>query len=74
MSNSTHPDDASTHPTDASTQCDEQVGSRLRSVVVTYEGTADRQTLYPPAATEVQRLTHWLTADADAFHRLDEMR
>jgi hypothetical protein len=49
-------------------------GSHLRSVVVTYEGAADRRTLYPPDASEVKRLTHWLTADAEAFRRLDEMR
>jgi len=47
---------------------------RLNSVVVAYEGSADRQTLYPADATEIERLTHWLTADADAFQRLDEMR
>jgi len=69
MSNTSTPDDAPAVP-DANDADDE----RLRSVVVTYEGTPDRQTLYPPEATETERLTHWLTADADAFHHLDEMR
>jgi hypothetical protein len=59
--------DASVTDTDADDDC-------LHSVVVTYEGAADRQTLYPPAASDTERLTHWLTADADAFERLDEMR
>jgi hypothetical protein len=57
--------------TDADADAD---GGRLHSVVVTYEGTPDRQTLYPPEATETERLTHWLSADADAFERLDERR
>ncbi|RMB23622.1 DUF7511 domain-containing protein [Haloplanus aerogenes] len=67
MSNTSTPDDV---PAVHDTNDD----GRLRSVVVTYEGTPDRQTLYPPEATETERLTHWLTADADAFHHLDEMR
>ncbi|GAB6862417.1 hypothetical protein ACFR97_10620 [Haloplanus litoreus] len=67
MSNTSQPDDAGPH-VDGSDE------GRLRSVVVTYEGAADRRTLYPPDATDVERLTHWLTADADAFQHLDEMR
>lgn len=47
---------------------------RLRSVLVTYEGAADRRTLYPPTASEAERLTRWLTADDDAYERIDEMR
>lgn len=47
---------------------------RLCAVVVTYDGAADRRTLYPPEATETERLTHWLTADADAFVPLDSSR
>ncbi|MFB6103196.1 MAG: hypothetical protein ABEJ73_11615 [Haloplanus sp.] len=66
MSNTPTPDDAA--PVDLDTE------GRLQSVVVTYEGAADRRTLYPPGATELERLTHWLTADADAFEHLDEMR
>jgi hypothetical protein len=46
----------------------------LRAVVVTYDDAADRRTLYPPSATETERLTRWLTADADDFTPLDEMR
>jgi hypothetical protein len=47
---------------------------RLCAVVVTYDGTADRRTVYPPEATETERLTHWLTADADAFVPLESSR
>jgi hypothetical protein len=47
---------------------------RLRAVVVTYDGSPDRRTVYPPEATDVERLTHWLTADADAYVRLEEVR
>jgi hypothetical protein len=68
MSNTSTPDDAPV-VTDAGDD-----DGRLHSVVVTYEGTPDRQTLYPPKATETERLTHWLSADADAFEHLDERR
>jgi hypothetical protein len=63
-----------TQPGGAAPERGDHDRGQLRSVVVTYQGSADRQTLYPPAATESERLTHWLTADADAFRRLDEMR
>jgi hypothetical protein len=69
MSNTSTPDDAPV-VTDAGDDGD----GHLHSVVVTYEGTPDRQTLYPPEATETERLTHWLSADADAFEHLDERR
>lgn len=69
MSNTSASDDADGVPDTAATD-----DGRLRSVVVTYEGATDRQTLYPPAASDTERLTHWLTADADAFKNLDEMR
>jgi len=72
MSNIPHPDDAPA-VTDADA-IDHGSDGHLHSVVVAYEGSADRQTLYPVDATETERLTHWLTADADAFERLDEMR
>jgi hypothetical protein len=73
MSNTPTSDDAGDVPDgDGSTLARD--GDRLTSVVVAYEGSADRQTLYPADATEIERLTHWLTADADAFQRLDEMR
>jgi hypothetical protein len=66
MSNTQQPDDAAPSGRSAA--------DRLRSVLVTYEGAADRRTLYPRGASDVERLTHWLTADADAFDRLDERR
>jgi hypothetical protein len=72
MSNTSASDDTDGVPDTAATAAIDD--GRLRSVVVTYEGAADRQTLYPPAADETDRLTHWLTADADAFEHLDEMR
>ena len=72
MSNTSAPDDA-TGVSDVD-GLDLDGDDRLRSVVVAYEGSADRQTLYPADASEVEQLTHWLTADAAAFARLDEMR
>jgi hypothetical protein len=67
MSNTSASDDAPVVP-------DADAADHLRSVVVAYEGSADRQTLYPADASEIERLTHWLSADADAFEQLDEMR
>jgi hypothetical protein len=46
----------------------------LRSVVVDYEVGSNRCTLYPVDVTDEERLTHWLTADEDAFAALDEWR
>jgi hypothetical protein len=74
MSNTSAPDDTAGVPEADGPAVDDIDDGRLNSVVVTYEGTPDRRTLYPPEATEVERLTHWLTADADAFEHLDEMR
>ena len=71
MSNASTPDDAPVVPDAAAPDHD---AGHLRSVVVAYEGSADRQTLYPADASEIERLTHWLSADADAFVALDEMR
>ncbi|SDZ90226.1 hypothetical protein SAMN04488065_1115 [Haloplanus vescus] len=74
MSNTSTPDDAPAS-SDVNVDIDDGGDPRcLHSVVVTYEGTPDRQTLYPSDAGETERLTHWLTADADAFRHLDEMR
>jgi len=72
MSNTSASDDTDGVPDTAATAAIDD--DSLRSVVVTYEASADRQTLYPPAASDIERLTHWLTADTDAFERLDEMR
>jgi hypothetical protein len=60
-------------PAAADRDADADAG-RLCAVVVTYDGAADRRTLYPPEATETERLTHWLTADADAFVPLESSR
>jgi hypothetical protein len=72
MSNTSHPDDAGVP--EAVGAADHDATGRLRSVVVTYEGTPDRRTLYPPEATEIERLTRWLTADDAAFERVDGRR
>lgn len=50
------------------------LASALRAIVVTYEGRPDRRTLYPGGADDFERMTHWLTADDDAFRPLDECR
>jgi hypothetical protein len=49
-------------------------GRRLASVVVRYDGTPDRRTLYPPEADEEARLTRWISANDSSFVRLDERR
>lgn len=46
----------------------------LQAALVTYDDAPDRRTLYPADASETERLTRWLTADADDFVRLDERR
>jgi hypothetical protein len=46
----------------------------LRSVVVRYESSPDRRTVYPVGVEEDERLTLWLSADADAFVDLDASR
>jgi hypothetical protein len=48
--------------------------TELRSVVVRYETGSDRRTLSPSGATETERLTRWLSADADAFVSLERAR
>ena len=71
MSNPSTPDDAPVVPDADAADHD---ADYLHSVVVTYDGSADRQTLYPADASDIERLTHWLSADADAFVTVDEMR
>jgi hypothetical protein len=46
----------------------------LHSVVVSYEHRADRCTVYPRERSHYERLETWLSADADAFVSLREMR
>jgi hypothetical protein len=46
----------------------------LHSVVVSYEHRSDRCTIYPRHLSRHERLDTWLSADADAFVSLREMR
>jgi hypothetical protein len=46
----------------------------LSATLVSYADRPDRQTVYPPTATSVARMSTWLTADADAFCDLASMR
>jgi hypothetical protein len=73
------PDDAPAspgdrHPRVAAPPADAADGAPLRAVVVRYEASPDRRTLYPAGATETERLTRWLSADADAFVSLERAR
>lgn len=43
----------------------------LEMRVVEYPDAADRCTLYPPGLVEHERMTHWISADRDAFVPLD---
>lgn len=49
-------------------------GDRLVMRIVEYPNTADRCTIYPPALGDHERLTHWLSADREAFVALDRHR
>lgn len=46
----------------------------LHSVVVTYREGSDQITVYPRRDSCCDQIEAWLTADADAFVSLDEMR
>lgn len=46
----------------------------LDSVVVSYENGPDRCTVYPRSLDRHERLERWLSADADLFVPLREMR
>ena len=46
----------------------------LESTLVRYEDGPDRLTVYPPGLSSVARMSTWLTADADAFRDLGEVR
>ena len=46
----------------------------LRSVVVRYEERPDRCTIYPRRESCCEQVEAWLSADADAFVALDDMR
>lgn len=49
---------------------DEELDAKL----VRYADRADRLTLHPSDADDVELMATWLTADADAFVELDERR
>ncbi|WP_247001407.1 DUF7511 domain-containing protein [Halosolutus gelatinilyticus] len=46
----------------------------LDSVLVRYETRPDRRTVYPKDCPEDRKLTAWLSADATAFHDLQDVR
>lgn len=46
----------------------------LHSVRVSYEHRSDRCTIYPRERSHYERVETWLSADADAFVSLREMR
>jgi len=46
----------------------------LRSVVVRYEERPDRCTIYPRRESCCEHVDAWLSADADAFVPLEDMR
>jgi hypothetical protein len=46
----------------------------LHSVVVSHETRSDRCTIYPRDCSRTERLETWLSADADAFVPLREVR
>jgi hypothetical protein len=46
----------------------------LHSVVVSYEGSPDRCTVYPRRRRCIERTTEWLTADFASFVDLSEVR
>lgn len=43
----------------------------LEMRVVEYPEAADRCTLYPPGLVDHERMTHWISADRDAFVSLE---
>lgn len=47
---------------------------RLRTRTVEYDGRPDRCTVYPADATGVERMSTWLSADADVFVSLAASR
>jgi hypothetical protein len=46
----------------------------LHSVVVEYDGSPDRCTIYPRRSRCRDRVTTWLSADREAFVGLEEVR
>jgi hypothetical protein len=53
---------------------DDPLSFELRSVVVNYEHRPDRRTVYPRGLSSIERMSTWLTADADAFVDLESVR
>ncbi|WP_241432435.1 DUF7511 domain-containing protein [Halogeometricum borinquense] len=63
--------------TDAETSQFREIDGRdyeLHSVVVQYDGSPDRCTVYPRRSHCLDRMSAWLSADHDAFVGLKEMR
>ncbi|WP_435127943.1 DUF7511 domain-containing protein [Halobaculum sp. D14] len=48
--------------------------SGLRATLVRHDGEPDRCTVHPSDVDEHVLMTHWLSADADAFVPLSEIR
>jgi hypothetical protein len=46
----------------------------LESVVVQYDGMPDRCTVYPVQATKLERMTEWISVDADLCRSLEDAR
>ncbi|MFB6191959.1 MAG: hypothetical protein ABEI11_01415 [Haloarculaceae archaeon] len=49
-------------------------GDRLTATHVAYDDRPDRLTLHPAEADDVERMSTWLTADADVFVDLAGVR
>lgn len=47
---------------------------RLACTLVRYDGEPDRVTVYPPDASSIDRMATWLSADADAYLDVEQMR
>jgi hypothetical protein len=47
---------------------------RLASTLVRYDGQPDRVTVYPPDVSSIERMSMWVTADAETCIDLAAMR
>ena len=46
----------------------------LTSVVVKYRNGPDIRTIYPPCATDIERMSTWISANTAAFVHLENAR